>query len=411
VVVKRRSIASSCHHSLSILRLSVQCIPVPVTVIILIIIMENHTFSDPIPEESASTPTWKVDVFRRGGLLVDTLTINSQSLPPRQKKNKVLWKLPDDPKVLPGFGEHERKRLWEIFKEQKKARRRESKKALSFSDSEKGGESELNEAEKVAAASERITATANTTPDHSVVEATEANEDKDRGSTLFHKAAAAPPPPPPPGFGVGRLAIDDSGKRSDESVYKATLGQLAMKEPPGTAGTPVMSPPPGLTPTPPPPRTLPPPPDAPTPPAMPPALYFTLADDQPLVALGHVVVPLFLRAVTTGAVLEWLARSHPTLSQTTLLLGTAQATGRTWLDRLQQWKSLSMSNQWDCTGWTGQTLPLSNAVFLVLTGRTIQKQETLAYHLNLVLTTAIEGDRNYQITNEILTLTTLSSVA
>jgi hypothetical protein len=358
--------------------------------------MENHSFSDPVPVENAPTPTWTVDVLRRGGVLVDTLTINSQSLPPRQKKKKVLWKLPEDPNVLPGFGEHERKRLWEIFKEQKKARRRQSKKAPS-SDSEKGDELVLNEAEKAAEASDRISATANTTPDHSVVEATEANDDKERGSNgTFHQAAVSPPPPPP-GFGVGRLAIDIGGE---------TLGQSTKQSSTGIA----TSPPPGLiSETPPPPPTLLNPDVAP--PVMPPALYFTLADDQPLVALGHVVVPLFLRAVTSGAVLEWLARSHPTLSQTTLLLGTAQATGRTWVDRSRQWKSLSMSNQWDCTGWTGQTLPMSNAVLLVLMGRTIQKQEALAYHLNLVLTTSIEGDRNYQITNEILTLTTLASVA
>jgi hypothetical protein len=123
--------------------------------------------------------------------------------------------------------------------------------------------------------------------------------------------------------------------------------------------------------------------------------------------LGSLVVPFFLQCVRTSTMSPWLAHSHMTLSQTTLSLGSAQATGRTYHDRLQQWQSLTQSNQWDCLGCTVQNLPLPNSVLLVLTGRTIQKQESLAYHLSLIMTSA-SSNRDFQITNEILSLTTLT---
>lgn len=380
-------------------------------------IMENHTFSDPVPVKDASSPTWTVDVIRlSGNVLVGTLTVNNETLPPRKTKKKIAWRLPDDPEVLPKFGEHERKRLWELFKEQKKERRRQSKKLSTQQSliSEDGSNYKEEETEQGAGEpTAPTTVTANSTPDHSVAEEglgpdddggpkTPEKEARERENGTPDNESQHPPPPssspfyqekvlppPPPGFNVEKM-------KQDAPVHVET---------PALAPPPASAPPPSQAPTGPPPGLAATPPDS----SLPPKLYFTLADDQPLAALKSLVVPFFVQCVTTSTVVPWLAHSHPTMSQTTLSLGTAQATGRTYLDRLQQWQSLTLSTSWDCTGCVSQTLPTPSTVMLVLTGRTIQKQECLAYHLSLVLTAAV-NTRNFQITNECLSLTALTNV-
>jgi hypothetical protein len=97
--------------------------------------MESHYFSEAIPcgkvsSSHNSLPTWTVHVIRcKGDVTVGTLTVNADTLPPRlnPKTKKSLWKLPDSIDVLPRFGEHEKKRLWELHKEIKKERRRKNK--------------------------------------------------------------------------------------------------------------------------------------------------------------------------------------------------------------------------------------------------------------------------------------------
>ena len=374
--------------------------------------MENHIFSEPTPVKDAPTPTWKVDVIRASGnVLVGTLVVNNENLPPRKNKKKIAWKLPDNYKITPKFGDHERKRLWELFKEQKKERRRQSKKLTSqLSSMSEGDKSESENPNDGMEAVDPVapTPTANTTPDHSVAEdaggpddyggdeaaadtAISAEKGEDTKSDARYPETRndnAGPPPPPPGFNAEKLKAKTEKESPCASLPPPPPGLQSTTPPP--------PPPPGLTPT----------PDL----ALPPTLYFSLADDKPVAALGALVVPLFLQCVTTSTVAPWLAHSHPTLSQTTLALGSAQATGRTYIDRLQQWQSLTISNRWDCTGCTSQTLPLPHTVLLVLTGRTIQKQEWLAYHLSLILTASSTGTRDFQITNEILSLTALTNV-
>jgi hypothetical protein len=95
-------------------------------------VMESHYFSEATlcGEASHTIPTWMVHVIRcKGDVTVGTLTVNAETLSPRlnPKTKKCLWKLPDSISVLPRFGEHEKKRLWELYKEHKKERRRKSK--------------------------------------------------------------------------------------------------------------------------------------------------------------------------------------------------------------------------------------------------------------------------------------------
>ena len=71
---------------------------------------------------------WTVHVRRHGvSEPVGVLHVTADCLPPRMRKNKVVWKLPETMDTLPKFGEHERKRLWELFKAQKKERRKKGK--------------------------------------------------------------------------------------------------------------------------------------------------------------------------------------------------------------------------------------------------------------------------------------------
>ena len=55
---------------------------------------DRHTVSDPRPIDD--TPSWTVDILRDGSVIVDTILLNNSTLPPRKnKRGKVLWRLPD----------------------------------------------------------------------------------------------------------------------------------------------------------------------------------------------------------------------------------------------------------------------------------------------------------------------------
>uniref|UniRef100_A0A7S4AF14 NTF2 domain-containing protein n=1 Tax=Pseudo-nitzschia australis TaxID=44445 RepID=A0A7S4AF14_9STRA len=83
---------------------------------------DRHSLSDPRPIPNLKLPTWEVDVYREGvDVPIMTLRVDSTVLPPRKnKKKKIQWKLPDSIKTLPKFGEQERRRVLELFREKKK---------------------------------------------------------------------------------------------------------------------------------------------------------------------------------------------------------------------------------------------------------------------------------------------------
>lgn len=62
---------------------------------------DRHAISEPRPSLSKSgddnnMPSWEVDILRDETVIVDTLVLNSEVLPPRtNKKGKVVWRLPD----------------------------------------------------------------------------------------------------------------------------------------------------------------------------------------------------------------------------------------------------------------------------------------------------------------------------
>jgi hypothetical protein len=132
--------------------------------------MEHHSFGTPVlvtdgddpgaiadqvrsPDSATSkgSPsfgrlTWRVPVYRKSGtnneqgdntagdsgsnlILVDTLYIDDTNLPPRRSSTarKIVWQLPKDPDKAPSFGYWEQQRLYELYKQRKKERRRKLK--------------------------------------------------------------------------------------------------------------------------------------------------------------------------------------------------------------------------------------------------------------------------------------------
>lgn len=80
-----------------------------------------------------------VDVFRNGvDDPVDTVVITDETLPPRKnRKGKVAWRLPDlesaKGRRLPSFASDERKRIFDLFKERKRNRKKLLRKTSTLS--------------------------------------------------------------------------------------------------------------------------------------------------------------------------------------------------------------------------------------------------------------------------------------
>jgi hypothetical protein len=357
--------------------------------------MDKHSFNVARYVEGSKIPTWHVEVYRQGvDAPVDLLLLDNITFPPRKRKGKVVWKLPDNSDTIPKFGEYERQRLYEMFKKQKKERRKKKKKQ-----SQKGNDNTLVPHN---GANEGSTNTADISP-------AESDSDDESSDTSNHGEI----PPPPPGFGVSHLTLDDSAPRSKTST--------------GGTAKPVKTRSNGTTQLPSTPfdptnndtsySTAKQPSDAPV--SLPstdlkvPVQYFTLPLNQPPQALAASVAAIFIQSLPAGNLLSWIGYYLPSCPKV-LLMGSAQAACVSPQDRLAQWQSLANA-PWECQGWTIQTLAgvASESNYLVvLTGRTIQREtECLAYNLTLVLT-RVSGPKNdleqyYRIGNEVLSLHTM----
>ncbi|KAL7562288.1 hypothetical protein ACA910_014507 [Epithemia clementina (nom. ined.)] len=476
--------------------------------------MENHIFSEPTPyPDGLIQPCWKVDVFRRGvDEPVATLEIHHDNLPPRRAQGKrkgdrkVLWKLPDSLDDLPRFGGLEKERLWELFKLEKKNRRKgKGNKNNGSNDNDSGGgggDENNNSMDNDSSNHNQQASTNNNSSSSGIEDSTNNDDDSQRPAEQpptqqppKHAQPKDPPlPPPPPGFGgtapaTPKAVLEEGPKKG---AYAAVAAKAAQKEisgnvddmtplQPGPTAT-TIPPPPGLTtntttPTPPsrdaaqseqppqqpqssqpqssqpkPPTTLPPLPAA----LVVPPPYFVfgslqskdiakLSSDILSNIIGSHVAHILIQSLTTpGQLPVWLARYHAH-AQKLLLFGTAQAMAHTAADRQRQWESLIYSPAvmkaaaavtattpevaaaaaatiapWDCQGWAVQTLLPSGSsrnpvlhkngnengrsnhnetgdnnntdddhtnvpLLVVLTGRTVQQQEILTYHLTLTL--------------------------
>jgi hypothetical protein len=395
--------------------------------------MESHYFSEPFPVEPQgkdALPTWRVEVMRLSvtDAPVATLLVSNENLPPRRRKNKVLWKLPDNALTNPTFGEHEKKRLWELFKLQKKERRKKSllekDNAEEEDDTQSTGEDPLaNDATATPTTTPTSQTNANTTPV------------QPEGEQFPPLTPAQPPRPPPPGFGQAAGPPRPSPPPPGLSAAPtATAAGPPRTPPPGlsatttaTATAPLSKPASNNLSTSASPSTYPagavssflssPPPPQQQPSLFGPPRYFRQAPHAPVTALAAQVAQCFLHTMQSAT---------PGIPKT-LLIGRAQAICRTPQDCLQQVRSLSVPGEstWECHGYTiqptltGSTTNVADqspSYLIILTGRTIQKGESLAYNLTLVLLpvpvvppTAAEaadsgGAVYYQIQNDVLSL-------
>lgn len=91
---------------------------------------DRHDLSEPRPVKGLELPTWDVDVLREGvDTPILTVRVDAEVLPPRRRKKKIVWKLPDSVDQVPKFGKEDKLRILEIFKQQKKNMKREKRKS------------------------------------------------------------------------------------------------------------------------------------------------------------------------------------------------------------------------------------------------------------------------------------------
>lgn len=84
---------------------------------------DRHSLSAP---RCIGNLQWEVDVFRDTvDQPVETLLINSETMPPRTRKGRVVWQLPSDESKLPSFGAEDKRRIFDLFKQVKKQRKKE----------------------------------------------------------------------------------------------------------------------------------------------------------------------------------------------------------------------------------------------------------------------------------------------
>ena len=121
---------------------------------------DRHFLSEPRPIKGLELPTWEVDILREGvDTPIMTIRVDNLTLPPRKRKKKVVWKLPDNFDQLPKFGTEDKKRILEIFKQQKKALKRQRKSSVTPSGETNGRL--VREMDKTSKASSETAATNN----------------------------------------------------------------------------------------------------------------------------------------------------------------------------------------------------------------------------------------------------------
>lgn len=369
--------------------------------------MDSHSFGEPkllspddeLIETSSGVKdalNWSIDVLRRGDEVVGTLVVNTKNFPPRFKKKKVIWQLPTDPSILPRFGSHEKDRLWELYKLQRKERRKKSK---NQEDSQSRQEDELASNGDAAPSTEqepgRIadSTMSSMTP---TVSAGISTQQVLQNTQCDHKGMDTVPPPP--GFASGVNAP------ITQSTLTIPLDMPASEPSPGLS-SPVIPPPPGIlvhavatmndfS-------------------GLIPPRYFTNGTSD----IGRIVGSIFLHCMTSRSVKEWLGyyffchhENINNLSTSTLLMRQAQAVCHSVMDRVTQWSRLSTGAQWDCQGVSTQRVVGSakgaeSTLLVVLSGVTVQSSiGSLSYSLSLILQLQEGG---YQIVNDVLSLFTL----
>jgi hypothetical protein len=343
--------------------------------------MDSHFFGEPVPvvtatEEGTDEPSWTVDVIRiSGNVVVGTLLVSNTTLPPRKnKKNKIVWRLPDSIHGdLPRFGEQDKKRLWELFKEQKKKRRKSQNKSNGI-ENEEDEESKAEHFVELQGTAESVSSS----PSFNLVspppgfECSNSVPSTDDPATILEHVSISSSPP---GINTAVTLSSFSECRKQYISVPACGSTDALAMMVGASaferfrqlveGTDLM----------------------------------TANDQDNVTSLWNI----------------WLGCYTEDATQS-LLVGSAHTTAVTPTSRQDQWYSVLFSlpllkKYWTCRGWTAVPVqPFASAesmILMVLNGTTIQMEtELLSYTLTLLLHGSKELDgttHSYVIVNAILT--------
>eukprot|EP00590_Aulacoseira_subarctica_P007006 CAMPEP_0172422646 /NCGR_PEP_ID=MMETSP1064-20121228/8780_1 /TAXON_ID=202472 /ORGANISM="Aulacoseira subarctica , Strain CCAP 1002/5" /LENGTH=398 /DNA_ID=CAMNT_0013163601 /DNA_START=88 /DNA_END=1284 /DNA_ORIENTATION=+ len=200
---------------------------------------DRHTISEPRRREVTQLE-WEVDILRES-IVVDTIIINCNTLPPRKQKKtgKILWCLPDKDDKLPSFGTEERRRILDIFRNRRKLRKKATRTSAT-----------TNEDSTIA--NDNIK---NNEFNNEVEDTNQSQEENKEQMTVKNSSSSNPlpnaPPPgfdvysnaplinPPPGFDVG-AATQNEGQQGSPSAL--SLDEQATTTTTTTVPTTILSP-------------------------------------------------------------------------------------------------------------------------------------------------------------------------
>lgn len=133
-----------------------------------------------------------------------TLQVDTKILPPRRRKKKVVWKLPDDLSVAPKFGMEDKRRILDVFKQRKKELKRQ-RKSQPGAPHDGGGDGNTKLLQRMSLST--------TSDDSSGVK-----DDLQRNKENKNGAA-----PPPPGFAMSRRSASDTVAYTSKQPSAASL--------------------------------------------------------------------------------------------------------------------------------------------------------------------------------------------
>jgi len=331
---------------------------------------DRHTFSSPRPVFGLTEPTWEIDVFRDGvDHPIETLRIDARRLPPRYgKKKKVVWQLPDDVQQIPKFAMDEKRRLLDLFKQQKKSR----KKARRPS----GVNPEEDDEDDADPESPKAVVTQRGLPEDAFKEKNEKIEMED---------PRAPRPPfegAPPGL-VTTLTMEVMDAGPPSAISSTATLNITSTRPEGAL------PPPGFS-----------------------LSQLKLEETCKYLSLSSVEnIPVELAKLFMDTYYPSLTHNEELLpfycndAQKSLSVGTAHAFCASKEEISVQLASLSGGSQWEVRGVVAQQ-GLAGSVVLLLTGVVLTKTAPLPFNFSHAISLIRVSEGQYQIHNDALVLMT-----
>ena len=388
---------------------------------------DRHYLSDPRPIKGLDLLTWDVDIMREGvDQPIMTLRLDSQNLPPRTRKKKVVWQLPDSWDQVPKFGKEDKLRILELFKQHKKTTKKEKRKSQPSGDSENGGSQNggsLPETEDPDELTEEKSSVIPTTPNE--VPSTTPSPPAGLSNEMRPQPKGGGLVGPP---GFEALSLEEKKEGSPSSIMIQGKGLAAFSSS-NTSPTPLQPPPgiPSLVGDFPPPIT--PPPGIPTTPL---ARYFHIPSPLPnnptTMSISDIVTQSYYTMLTHGHVQDLKRYFTPTATKS-MTVGGAHAICASEEDKDRQLQSL-VGIVVAIRGVLQQSIPMAttiapppspnivplstppglgsgplDSVLIVITGVCV-RPHTLPFCHTLVLVARPEG---YQIQNDALCFLTADS--